>query len=145
MHKKSTPYCFGISKSIPRWPLIFYNTIRCGDVVDTFMHRTVFFAVEQLISLCCRVGTRNRSIISMVREERVVSLRVLTSLAFWCTSQGVARVCQSFRLQLRWWCFVHKLFLPCHTDMYVPEQNRRDHLRSFLDDGSHGVISILSP
>ena len=66
---------------------LFYNTIRFGDVVDTTMHRTIF-SVEQLISLCCRVGTRNRSIISMVREERVVSFCVLTSLAFWCTSQG---------------------------------------------------------
>ena len=58
---------------------------------------------------------------------------------------GFARVCQRFRLQLRWWCSVHDLFLSCHTDMYVPEQNRRDHLRSFLVDGSHGVISMFSP
>ena len=45
---------------------LFYNTNPCCDVVDTTMHRTVFL-VEQLISLCCRVGTSSRLIISIVR------------------------------------------------------------------------------
>ena len=87
MNKKSTPYCFWnfeINSSLPS------HGFTTQFVVVTSLTppcTALLFAFEQLISLCCRVGTSNRSIISVVREERVVLLCVLASLAFCCTSQ----------------------------------------------------------
>ena len=117
--KKSTPYCFGISKSIPRWPLI---VLQHNSLMWRRWHHhapTVFCGwATDLIVLSCRYhqqinhqhGTRGASRLVL----RTHFACVFVHLA------GVARVCQSFRLQLRVWCSVHDLFFPCHTDMHVP-------------------------